>query len=249
MSKTYIYGVDVFFKPGDIHTILDIGGNGGYVAAKMYEVVAPNRIISLEPCIETFEDYLCETNKDIGGVLECYNIAYGNGDDLYRLYKSSLGMTRFLTESERDYWLVDWEDFIEKYYPYPIESKTLESIFKDYNIDLDKPYFIKMDCEGCERFLLENKEDLFYMKNAAYFSAEFHFLGSDFDGTLRKDSTKAHEFASWVWDNFADSHYIVIGNRHGPRLESGMLEMEEYFSSGKLKFVKLLSKEFPWQEE
>ena len=78
---TYIYGVDEFFEPGDIHTIIDIGGNGGYVAAKMYEVMAPNRIISLEPCIETFEDYLCETNKDIGGVLECYNIAYGDGED------------------------------------------------------------------------------------------------------------------------------------------------------------------------
>jgi len=239
------YGVDRVFKEGDIHTFIDIGANGGYVAAKVLEIIAPDRIIALEPCKETFEGYLLETNKDLGGVLECYNVAYGCGEDLYYLYKRTMGMRRFLTEKEREYWLPDISNIKEKYYPYPIESKTLEGMFQDYSIDFEKSYIIKMDCEGCERFLLENDRDLLYVKNADMFAAEFHFFGADFDGTPRDKSSKPSEFAHWIWDNLSDTHNIIIGKGDIPSLTGdGVSKMTEYFSTRKLSIVRFVSKEY-----
>ncbi len=239
------YGVHVF-RVGDIHTFIDIGANGGYISAKVLEMIAPDRIIALEPCKETF-GHLLETNKGLGGILECYNIAYGCGENLYYLYKKSMGMRRFLTGEESTH----WESFDrlyslhEKYHPYPIESKTLEEIFLLYDVDVHQPYAIKMDCEGCERFLLENEEDLYYMKNATLFGAEFHFFGCDFDGTPRAESSKPGEFAHWIYDNFSDTHDIFIGRRGEYRIQhNGVLELEQYFSSKRYPYINLYLKDW-----
>ena len=95
------YGADIF-EVGYIHTFIDIGAHGGYVADRVFKSIAPGRIIALEPCKETFEEHLLETNKDLGGALECYNVAYGCGENLYYLYKRSMGMKGFLLRRRRN---------------------------------------------------------------------------------------------------------------------------------------------------
>ena len=237
------YGVAKRFKVGEIHTLIDIGAHSGQVSACIFGSIAPDRIIALEPCKENF-DRLLERNKKLGDVFECYNVAYGCGKDLYYKYKKATGMRRFLTEKEKKHWIPDESILPEIQYPYPIESKTLEQIFQDYNIDFDKPYIIKMDCEGCERFLLENEEDLLYVKNAALFTAEFHFFGNDFDGTPRAKSTKCDDFFHWVWDNFSDTHDILIGVREYMIREDEVHKMKKWFSARKLRLIKLVSKKW-----
>ncbi len=230
------YGVNMF-EVGEINTLIDIGAHTGDMALLMHEHIGFYRILALEPQKEVFEALL-ENSKKFDGSFDCYNVAYGCGEDLYLKYKKAKGMRRFLTEKEKEYWIPD--ELPEHQYPYSVESKTLEGIFQDYDVDLDKPYIIKMDCEGCERFLLENKEDLPYLKGATLFTAEFHFFKWDFDGTPKKDSTKPLEFASWIYDNFIDTHDVIIGNQRKFRLRRGdMFELVEYFSTRGLPYVSL----------
>ncbi len=241
------YGVAKRFNVGDIYTFIDIGAHSGQVSASIFESIAPNRIIALEPCKENFERLL-KKNKKLGNVFECYNVAYGCGEELYYRYKKATGMRRFITKKEKKYWIPDESILPEIQYPYPIESKTLKDIFQDYNIDFDKPYIIKMDCEGCERFLLENEEDLLYVKNAALFTAELHFFRQDFDGTPKEDSSKRKEFASWICDNFSDTHDLFTGRQENEVYDIPAMEKFILSRNRKLRLIRFVSKKWPKKE-
>lgn len=236
------YGIHKF-RLGDIDTFIDIGAERGSVSSFVRKALSPSRIITLEPCKENFEALL-KTNEKMGDFMECHNIAYGCGGDLWYLHTNSSYSRRFLTISE---WAV-WKDGAGPFgdvTTYPIESKTLEQIFHDYNIDYCKPYIIKMDCEGCERLLLDNQNDIYYISHAALFTAEFHFFGHDFDGTPRDESSKYKEFSSWIWDNFSSTHDICIGKKKDYNLQYNVLGLEDYLGRQKLtRHIRLIRKEW-----
>jgi FkbM family methyltransferase len=214
------YGIHNF-KPGDIDTFIDIGAESGSVSAFIREELLPSRIIALEPCKENFEN-LIKTNEEMGSFMECYNVAYGSGEDLLHIHKRSSYSQKFSTEEE---WkLLGHGDNAT----YAIESKTLEQIFIDYDIDVNDEYIIKMDCEGCERFLLDNEIDIFYIGWAAYFAAELHFFGHDFDGTPKAESNKHNELSAWMWDNFSPTHDICIGKKKKYTLQHSAEKIADY---------------------
>ena len=60
---------------------------------------------------------------------------------------------------------------------YHVESKTLGQIFVDYNIDINQSYIIKIDCEGGERFMIQDRfeeESLMCIRNSVQTMMEIH---------------------------------------------------------------------------
>ncbi len=128
-----------------------------------------SRVISIEPCQETFKLMKQGLSWWWSRKIEYYNIALGNGKSMCFHNKKNRGMNRFYSEEEKKWWPKN---------SYTIDSKTLKQIFIDYNIDTNKPYIIKIDCEGGERFLIHSdfeEESLEYIRNSVQTIIEIHF--------------------------------------------------------------------------
>jgi len=150
------------FKPGDIDVFIDIGANVGSTSLQAKVLNPTARIISFEPDKEIFK-WL--KNIEIWG-LECHNIALGNGSPMCCHIRGGSGEHRFYSDDEKDWWPED---------SYTIESKTTKQIFEDYDVSLDKNYIIKIDCEGGERFWLQNQEEAIkYVSNSVQTMMELH---------------------------------------------------------------------------
>ncbi len=145
------------FKPTDINYFIDIGANIGTttIQAKVLNPIA--KIIALEPTKNTFK--CLESTlfywKNTG--IESHNIALGDGKKMYFHEKGGErgGNNRFYYETETQ-WIPE--------NTYEIESKTLKQIFTDYNININKSYILKIDCEGGERVLIQPEFEKEYLE-------------------------------------------------------------------------------------
>jgi FkbM family methyltransferase len=172
------------YYPGSVDYFLDIGACVGTTSLLFRTIDPLAKVIALEPSPLEF-DYM----KTIAGVwgVKCYNMALGNGEQLC-FEKISRGCHRFYTEAEKQWWP-------EKHYL--VESKTLPALFKHFKIH--GRYIIKVDCEGGERFLLEDKEAIEIIRNAVQFNLEIHYK---FGGTME-------QWNKW-FDNFRRTHNLYI---------------------------------------
>ena len=211
MSKIWDY--DCYdlrkFKPGEIDFFLDIGANVGTVSLQAKVLLPKAKVISLEPARDTFE--ILERNmqqwKSTG--IKLYNVALGDGSlmSFHRKGKAGSGMNRFYNQDEKDKW--------RKNYEYEIESKTIKQIFEDYKIDVEKKYIIKIDCEGGERFLLNDDRSIDIIKNSECLSMEIHFLPVKIRNKKFKNYEKFKTFPKWeiyrewMYDNFEKTHKII----------------------------------------
>jgi len=198
------------FKPGEITTFLDIGANKGEVTLLAKALNPTAKVISLEPCKETFEKLQINMKQWLRMGIKCYNVAFGDGSLLYLKKGSFSGVNRFHTAEEiTELRIKETES---------TESKTLRQIFDDYKIEEDKPYIIKMDCEGSEKFMLQEKflkESLNIIRNSVQTMMEVH-LNKDFEATRDQwncffnDLRKTHELrsAKWVDKKTTDRRYV-----------------------------------------
>ena len=160
------------------------------------------KIFAYEPCKETF-DYLINNTICLDNV-EYINEALGDGSSLIFVDREYFGQNQFLKKNE----ITDIHD------NYIIQSKSLNNIFKEKNISLDSNYFIKVDCEGGERFLLNNDESISVIKKSQCCSIEVHFPPSG--KNPRQSDIKRFEFLpewkeynEWFNDNFKETHKII----------------------------------------
>lgn len=143
----------------NIKTIIDIGGNLGVFSAFARELFPEARIISLEASYDTYIS-LKENLKNYN--IEAYNIAFGDGSDLYfNKCEDHSGANQF----KKDKSSCNNPEI-------SIKSKKLNEIFNELKIK--GPYIIKMDIEGSEMFLYENDESYEILNNCEYFTMEYH---------------------------------------------------------------------------
>ncbi len=183
------------FQPGDISTFIDIGACIGHITI-MAKILNPTaRIIAFEPYIETFNVLARNMRSWRREGIECHNIALGDGTGLCFIKGSHKGVHRFCTIDEKEFWPDD---------PIIVQSKTLANIFKDYKISTSEPYIIKIDCEGGERFLLQQEDDLEIIRGSVQTAMEIHL---DFGGTGEQ----------WkeCLNTFKDSHELRIRKWEG----------------------------------
>ena len=163
MRFTNIWRYDTYalrkFSPRSIDYFLDIGGCQGTTSVLFKSIDPFARVIALEPCREDFE--LMNVAAGTWDV-ECYNLALGNGKPMCFEYRKS-GGHRLYTEEEKQWWPEDG---------YMIESLTLPQMMKRFGIK--GRYIIKVDCEGGERFLLEDPLSIDIIKGCVQFNLEYH---------------------------------------------------------------------------
>jgi FkbM family methyltransferase len=181
--------------------IIDIGANVGMFTMYASFLNSKANILSYEPCKETFDSLV--SNTHFLPNVKCMNEAFGDGSIL-KLYDTGWsGCNLFFKSLEKEF----------NCETYGVPSVSLESIFYNNEISRDGHYYIKMDCEGGERFLLKDKSAIDIIKGSYGSGIEVHFPPM---GNARKDAMERFsEFPTWEtyneWmnDNFSITHNIV----------------------------------------
>jgi len=151
------------YGPKTIDYFLDIGGCVGTTSLLFKSIDPFANIISIEPCKEDYEK-LERLGHDWG--FRTYNFALGDGTSLcFGRYKQ--GMHKFYTEEDKQWWPEVPEYFVE--------SKTIAEIFEYLHIR--GRYIVKVDCEGGERFILNDEKSIPLIAGAIQFNIELHRLG------------------------------------------------------------------------
>jgi FkbM family methyltransferase len=194
------------FKDGDFGYFVDIGANIGTVSL-MAKILFPRiQLVSIEPCPETFKrlyQYLRYwiKRKERG----IYNIALGNGSpmSIHLRHGENGGDNRCYSDQEKELWKEGGP---------MVPSKTLSQIFRDYNVDVQKKYVLKIDCEGGERFLLQKdvmEESLQLVRGSVQTMMELHFgIGGNRD-----------QWNLWL-DQLRDTHTIKSGGWENRKTEN-----------------------------
>ena len=151
------------YAPKSIDYFLDIGGCVGCTSL-MFKAIDPYaKIISIEPCTEDYEK-LERLGKEWG--FRTYNFALGDGKPLC-FGRHRQGTHKFYTEEDKQWWPEVPEYFVE--------SKTITEIFDLFRIE--GRYIIKVDCEGGERFILNDEKSIPPIIGAIQFNIELHRFG------------------------------------------------------------------------
>jgi FkbM family methyltransferase len=194
------------FDPYEIDYFLDIGANVGTVTLQAKVLNPKATVIGIEPAKDTFKILKENIRQWENTGIKLYNVALGDGDPLFfhRKGGAGCGMNKFFNSLENKKW--------DDKRGYTIESKTIKQIFEDYKIDTKKSYIIKIDCEGGERFLLQQQEDFnYYVRNSVQVMMEIHRGlggGNSYD-----------QWNEW-FKEVKDTHELKIGkwvDKHTPK--------------------------------
>jgi len=210
------------FKSDYIRTFVDIGANVGSTAIMARILFPKARVVAFEPAPETFEKLSFFTTWQI----ECYQLALGDGTKLsYHKNDKNSGLSRFYNESEKKWWVQN-QIFVD--------SKPLSEIFEIYKIDTTQPYIIKIDCEGGERFLLNDNKATELIRGSVQSIYEIH------DGI---GGTK-EQWKTW-FNQFKDTHELRVAqwqDKHNPNQKYVYSQVPE-FDFDKKATVELVKKE------
>ena len=203
------------FGSNYVRGFLDLGANVG-TTTLMAKILFPiAKIISIEPCIETYERLKKNVSIWMTKQDRLYNFALGDGTDLCFLRRSHSGMYRFLLDN----------DIEKKWWPktneYSVESKTLAKIF--YENEIAYPYIIKIDIEGGERFLLQQTDAIDIIRESVQTMIEIH---PSFGGT-------PEQWGKW-FTNFSDTHKLKIGTWEGKQNKNANLRKYKYIPCDKI---------------
>jgi len=187
------------FENNSFDYLVDIGACVGDISSRFAEANPNAEIFAYEPCISNYKTLVINTKKFPNVIT--FNKALGNGNYLY--FKDS-------RREERHMFLENNEN-----HSYKIQSITLYDIIFFHSINLRKKCAIKVDCEGGERFLLNDKKSEDIIKRCFHFTMEVHFKHAG------RGNPRFNHFPEWeVYDNwingFKETHNITYwySNRH-----------------------------------
>jgi FkbM family methyltransferase len=194
--------------------IVDIGANTG-----MFVLYAKIRhpfsnIFAYEPCKTTYTNLI--TNTWFLPNLKYFSQALGDGNPLV-FYDTGCSIANLFYKNGEV--MPQTESISQSYY---VSSCTLTQIFDENKIK--GKYLIKIDCEGGERFMLNDKGCIDIIKKSQALCIEVHF-------PPRRKDVLAHQrfggFPDWcIWDtwmkeNFAETHTIWYGFSDGRKSGHG----------------------------
>ena len=130
----------------NVNHVLDIGANIGLFSMASFAYWPKSNINSFEPCKDTFE--CLRNNTDLFnrvGSIRCHNAGFGSDGYVSGSYDSSHHRLANIATPQ------------EKKQLDSVPSYSLPHIFDKFSISGE--YVIKMDCEGAEKYLLDNNKD------------------------------------------------------------------------------------------
>lgn len=137
-----------------ISTIIDIGANNGFFALYARVLFPSARIICYEPCPETFArltDNVANLN------IECVNIGLGDGTPISMKANSH-------TADSGSFVAIAGGD---------IPTKTFSNLVA--GLPINENTIVKIDCEGGERFMVKDADDLNRLAQAGRWMMEVHY--------------------------------------------------------------------------
>lgn len=182
--------------------VIDIGANVGQVSLMAYILFPDAKLFAYEPCLDSYK-VLCANMKGIPNLL-LRNEAIGNGSDLY--FKAGRGNSTSDANAFKEY----------NTGGYTIKSVTIDDVFKQNEIDLQKNILICMDCEGGEQYVLKDEYKHILLR-CKQLSVEIHFQCR----RKFKDLPKWSHYNDWIQNTFKETHTIlyhysskVLGHGH-----------------------------------
>lgn len=160
---------------------IDIGANIGLVSI-LCRLCHPNsKILAIEPFLDS---YISLVSNISGLKITSVDKAFGPSGKYFFLekQKKSSVCNRFI-QGDGDY---------------SVQSISLPEINSIYNVDPSKTFY-KFDCEGAEKYLMDDKSLLPILFSAAYISIEVH----SFDYNIK-------DYIHWIYDTFLCTHEIKI---------------------------------------
>ncbi|KKM05783.1 hypothetical protein LCGC14_1750650, partial [marine sediment metagenome] len=142
------------WKCNAFDTIIDVGACVGWFSLFSNIRNANAKIFAYEACKETF--YYASNKYKYMDNIKFINKALGNGTPLYFYTTGSVGCNLFYKKDEID----------KRSITYTIKSLSLNDMFEENNINRNGRYFIKVDCEGGERFLLNDEKSINTIKKS-----------------------------------------------------------------------------------
>lgn len=171
------------FKNGDISTFVDIGANQGLATMTAMGAWYDDqcRYLMIEPFAPTLERCKQKLGEWAFGLgAEIWNAALGNNEILYFVGGRFHGLYQFLTQKEFDEYSKKHNGSFkttEEYLRTPVQSYSLPSLFEEWEVDVTKDYYLKIDCEGGERFIFNDQAAVDICKQSAQIAMEVHYMG------------------------------------------------------------------------
>jgi len=173
---------------GELDFIVDIGANIGVFSVMMRMKHPRSKIVAVEPCLESL--YYLEKNTNMLGI-DILPFALGDGSKFSFFSRDDNLLRNVFISGEEN--------------TYQVESITLGDIFNKQKLDISQNYLLKFDCEGAEKFLIDDKTSENIIRDSLQTSLELHFKSKR---TPYDFWTDFLPFNEWVNDNFSDSHSI-----------------------------------------
>jgi FkbM family methyltransferase len=139
------WGSEYSFLTGEDAVILDIGANIGD-SVIYFSLNGAREVIAIEPYPYSFE--IAKFNvavNNLNGKIHLYNLGYGRN--------RKMRLDNRVTTAGNDLVEADKGEYVE--------IMSLESLLKEFLREDVKQFHLKMDCEGCEYALLDEKRDVF----------------------------------------------------------------------------------------
>lgn len=153
------------FCPRSINFIIDIGANIGIFSIFARFLQPDAKIFAIEPYEKTYQ----QLKNNIKAMnIFVLNFCLGNGDNFVPI-NINTNITQ-ITYLDRQSIKGEKGGVLSM-----VASKKLSTIFHDINIPRNSKYFIKIDCEGGEKFLLNDKDAENIIRNSVQTSIEVHF--------------------------------------------------------------------------
>ena len=186
------YGQDHF------ELILDIGANIGIFSVYAKTMFPDARIVAVEPSHEALE--MLKKNTALFEI-EIDERALGTGEPLYQKDRTMLFNSRFVPQD------------VEGGGTYSVETASLEQIFTDHACFLSRPYLLKLDIEGGERYLLGHIGSETVLRHARQISMELHFRSLKYPYEHWLDFATYND---WIHALLDDTHDITYycSSRH-----------------------------------
>jgi len=183
------------FPHNHFDLIIDVGAATGMFTLLARIMNPTATVVSLEPDSIPFE-HLSQNVQNLRVYFE--KLALGDGEKRYRLLKDRIGRTMFS--------------------PYPtdktdevVDSARLSDVFYKYGGDLSKKYYIKVDCECGEQWLVghEPSEEILY--NAMAIGMKLHFPSAHPHSPRYYNEPWAADFGVYYdwWNRVFTDHDVV----------------------------------------
>jgi len=180
--------------------IVDIGANIGLFSLFARQICPNVKIISIEPHPEAY-NRLCRNISNMNNI-KTYNMALGDGSLLYlhnahsRHWNESIFMKNYVSNCS-------------------VASYRLSDIFAMCLVPFDSKYFLKIDTEGGERYLIDHENSETIISSSVQTSMELHFPCRKRPQFSKFPSLETYKTWLTKFDNTHDVKYYNISLRGG----------------------------------